>query len=228
MYQLGRRPRHHTIILALLVVAGLVLIGFVIIWLLHVWRNPDAAIQNPPAAISRYYNPAGGSTQPVNEALFSMELPTGWKKLPADPSNPYNPLRFQSAQGTQQLNIYIDHIPTTLAVNRVLAVQAQGNSIGHDTVSDNCTNFLTPSTLQLPQVQASKVAEAMWQGVEFYCDIGNYERNVTGTSSPEGINTLSLGGPTVGTHRLFFTFTDNEITPQYTVFYGILDSFTLK
>jgi hypothetical protein len=228
MYQLGKRPRHHTIIILVVVGVAVVAAGFLIAWLLHIWRSPAADIQNPTSASVEHYNPAGSEQQRIDKSIFSMDVPVGWKELPVDPTDPYQPLRFQSKEGTQRLDVYVDNIPPKLAVNRVLAVQPQGNGIGHDTVSDNCMNFLPPNTLAQPQVQASKVAEAKWQNVEFYCDVGNYERNVTGTSSPAGINMLSLSGSTAGSHQLFFTFTNNNITPQYTVLYGILDSFTLK
>lgn len=226
MYQLGRRSRHHKLLLAAF--AGIVLlsVGFGTFKLINLKTAPDAHIINSPPVITPY-DPMGSAKVHIDETLFRMDLPTGWKAK-GRTADIYAGYSFQSPNpGTQLLTVYIDNLPTSLAVNRVLAVQAQGSQIGHDTVSDNCVNFLPPSSLNTPQAKTQKVVNAKWQNVEFYCDVGNYQRDVVGTSSAEGINRIDLQGAT-SRHSLFFAFTDNGASPDYAVFYSILDNFALK
>ncbi|MFA5004417.1 MAG: hypothetical protein WC498_04045 [Candidatus Saccharimonadales bacterium] len=227
MYQLGKRARHHQ----LLIVAGVLLvlggISFGTYKLLHLTLSPLETITNPPASTTPY-SPEKLANSFVNETYFTTQLPFGWKRVSFQTS-PNIMYTYQGGKAnTQILSIYIDNLPTTLAVNRVLPLEVQGGRLVHGTLSDNCVDFLSPSILNTPQAQTKKVVDAKWQNVEFYCDIGNFQRNVTGTSSEAGINKLVLGGSTTGAHNVFFTYTDNGSSPDYSVFYSVLDSFKLK
>jgi len=124
---------------------------------------------------------------------------------------------------TRWLNVYMDTIPASLAVNRVLPVMGNGAALSLPTnVSDNCTTFTGASN----STQLSVTAK--WQGITFLCDTGNYVRDVVGTSSLEGVNTVSLSTTTSGNHHFFFTYTDNSSSPDYTIFTNALKSFRLN
>jgi hypothetical protein len=74
----------------------------------------------------------------------------------------------------------------------------------------------------------AEATHAKWSGINFLCDLGNYLRDVVGTSSPEGINSVTLTGNTTGKHTLFFMYTDNTPSPDYSTFINALKSFQLK
>jgi hypothetical protein len=117
----------------------------------------------------------------------------------------------------------VDHIPTALAINRLLAVQSSGDKMTPvGMVSDNCTNFTDKAT----ESAATGTAPAKWNGVNFICDMANYERDVVATGSSGGINMVTLSSKS-GTHQVCLVYTDNSIDPDYSVFTDIVQSFTL-
>jgi len=72
-------------------------------------------------------------------------------------------------------------------------------------------------------------ASAKWQGIDFLCDQNNLERDVVGTSSLDGINTVSLNSPSGGgAHKFFFTYTNQSINGDYSVFTDAVTSFKMK
>lgn len=225
MYQLGKRIRHHRKLRnTVLIVGVLVLAGFGIHKLFHTTVKPVSVIHNAPPRTTNYTG-STAATVHVDEPLFGVDLPQGWKKVAsnADVNVPTVTFRSPSSAG-QQLEVFIDTVPATEAVNRVVAVTAQGSGLDHGDVSDNCTTF-TPSN---PATAASGVTNGIWQGDNFLCDSGNYERDVVGIASPDGINTVKLTGPTTGTHKVFLAYTDNNVNPDFSTLYNILESFKLK
>lgn len=218
------RDRRRRRILILII---LLLLGFGIYWLLHLHIKPQQNIKNGKATVTNF-NPNNAPKVHINETLFTVDLPAGWKET-GHITHPFNFYMYQGGDGNAQLlSIYIDAIQTNLAVNRVLPVQAQGNQLSHDAVSDNCITFVSPTTYNSSQAQTIKIVDAKYQDVTFHCDVGNFERDVVGTSTLTDVNKVVLTGPTVGPHPVFFAFTDNTKSPDYNVLYDIVDSFRLK
>lgn len=185
--------------------------------------RPTTTVKQAAAVVSNV-NFNSGSTHTYNEATFSIALPTSWQPVTGQ-KQPFVSYQWQinNSQYHQSLAVYEDNIPQSLAVNRALAVQANGSKLTTiNEVSDNCTDF-TKNSPDAGQTGAF----AKWQGVSFICDVGNYERDVVGTSSATGINTVTLG-TAADTHQFFFTFTDNNINPDFSTFYNALTSFRLK
>lgn len=188
-------------------------------------QETETVIQNG-SGTSRKYDIPSDKTIRFEEAVFTFELPDDWKKLPAEPG-PYKKFSYKSNlknADNRFLDIYMDELPLTMAVNKTVAVQASSGKLTHGTASDNCLNFTGAKTGE----QKGLVVPAKWDGVDFLCDNDNTTRNVIGTSSPGSINQVQLVGPKTGTHKLFFTYTDNNYSPDYTIFYKVLDSFSLK
>jgi hypothetical protein len=165
-------------------------------------------------------------TQHIAETLFSLDLPSDWKRIPP----PQTVYAIYSWQGTSQagtsrrLDVYLNAIPPTLAVNHLLPVRAQGDAIDvTGPVSDNCINFTDKSG----QGAEGGAVLAKWNGVNFLCDTGNYLRDVVAIGSTEGINTITLTGAQNGTHNVLLLYTDNNSTPDYTIFVGAVKSFHL-
>jgi hypothetical protein len=162
------------------------------------------------------------------EPDFTIDLPKTWSPVPR-PVGPYNSYTWKtSTNGSdgEVIAIYEDTIPVHFAVNRVLIVRGE---ISHLTVdgnaSDNCSQYTNGATATAGQVGTP----AKWQGVNFLCDKANQQRDVLGTSSLDGINTVSLKNQSNGTtHKFFFTYTDYKINPDYSIFYNVLNSLNMQ
>ncbi|HSH18543.1 MAG TPA: hypothetical protein VK978_04095 [Candidatus Saccharimonadales bacterium] len=160
-----------------------------------------------------------------NEAAFTMDLPGDWKRLQADLSGPYKKYSYQAGlknADNRYLHIYVDGIPLNMAVNKSVAVRGEGAKLSHGMVSENCIEFTAK-----PSSGALSVP-AKWEGVDFLCDTDSVSRNVVGTSSPGMINKVELTNIGFTKRSFFFVYEDNNYTPDYDIFYKMLDSFTVK
>lgn len=161
--------------------------------------------------------------QQITERYFTLRLPSGWQSVAAPPV-PYTVYSWQGTGGdsARRLDMYIDNTPADLAVNRLLAVQADSDHMDiADAVSDNCTDFTDRATGS----SATGTAPAKWAGVNFICDMGNYERDVVATGSPDAVNAVTLTGSTTGSHKVLLVYTDNSADPDYTIFDAMVRSF---
>lgn len=185
--------------------------------------KPDTHISKAPPPVVNTVIAKNSATKKFNEGDFTIYLPADWIYT-GRADDTYHAYTFENTaenKGARTLAIYVDSIPTTLGVNRVLPVEASGNGVAPNTVSDNCANFTGNKVPGPPSTPAK------WAGIDFLCDLANYARNVTGTSSPGAINVVTLTGPKSGQHKLFFTYTDNSAEPNYQIFYDALQSFRL-
>lgn len=226
MYRLGTPVhKHRKIVLSSLGLILLVILGIVAFKGLHLTAVPQTKIKNA-SPVTTAYDVHEPKKVKIDEPLFSMELPAGWttyKPAPGAPVPAAYDFKSPSAEA-RQLAVYIDAIPATMPLNRIVVVSSNGGTLDHSNASDNCSEYTQPTAAE----KAAGVADGKWQGVDFLCDIGNYERNVVGTASTEGNNQVTLTGPTVGAHKIFLVYTDNGASADYTVFYGIINSFKLK
>jgi len=167
-------------------------------------------------------------TKRYEEANFGVDIPVGWEKA-APPGGQYKTHTWQTSEkGTngQVITIYEDTIPANFAVNRVLIVRGENINLNIEgSASENCSQYTRGGSTTPSGVGAL----AKWQDIEFICDQGNKQRDVIGTSSRDGINTVILKGPLSGQHRYFFTYSNyNSANPDYTPFYETLQSFRMK
>jgi len=166
-------------------------------------------------------------TKLYTEPDFTISLPQNWTLLPR-PVGSYQSYTWQSPDRRtdgQLIEVYEDTIPTNFAVNRVLIVEGGSDQLTiKGQASDNCANFTGSGAA----VHAGGGVRAKWQDVDFLCDVNNQERDVIGTSSTDGINTVKLTSPSGRSHQFFFTYTDFAISPDYTVFYNALQSLRMK
>jgi hypothetical protein len=125
----------------------------------------------------------------------------------------------------QVIEIYENVIPVNFAVNRELDVTGAVSHITLDGVaSDNCITYTRNGPTAISQVGVS----AKWQGISFLCDEYNTEQDVIGTSSTDGVNTVILQTSHGVSHKFFFTYTDYNVSPDYSVFYNALNSFAMR
>lgn len=158
---------------------------------------------------------------------FTIEIPKEWKLMPR-PASSYTTYTWQTSDnssGGQIITVYEDKIPVNFAVNKVQIVRGEGDHIAQEGgASDNCSKYTKGAN---PSNQVG--APAKWQDIDFLCDQGNKQRDVIGTSSKDGINTVILTGPTAGTHKYFITYSNFSVAnPDYTPYTNAISSFRMK
>ena len=126
------------------------------------------------------------------------------------------------------VTVYIDSLPTSLPINRVLPVAGEGNQLAVNPASENCV-LMDKDTASLTPEQATKVKERSmtWKGVTFVCNIPNSLQNAVGTASTEGENKVTLTG-TKGTRRYFIVYTDHAAHLDERTFPDMLRSFRAR
>lgn len=223
MYRLGERPQKRTNLLLL----GLMFLSIIGLLGGGVWylsRN-SSKIQNPGVVV-RSVSDTNGPNQAFDESNFTINLPNDWRLEAKSPTH-YTWRSTKKDQDDRTLNLYFDQIPATLAVTRMVPVRAEGDHLFASSVSDDCSNF-TGIGAGGAQSKGAAAAPAKWQGIDFVCDLSQPNRNAVGTSSADGVNKVTLSGKTSGHHALFFLYIDQNISPNYTIFYNALSSFRLK
>jgi hypothetical protein len=224
MYRLGEREHnHHKLYISLALFAVLVITIF---FVARHFLSPDTEIGKTPAATITNVSFEQTKIQTVDVPYFTMSIPATWKLSSMDAEVPKPNYIWQGTAGEDKnrwLSVYIDANLANFAVNRALHVQASGPSINViGSTSDNCTSFTGVTSSQTGK------SPAKWESIDFLCDSGNYERDVVGIVSADGLNNVNLAGPTKGIHKYFFTFTDNSNQPDYNIFTEALKSFKAK
>jgi hypothetical protein len=161
-------------------------------------------------------------TQNFQLRTFQINLPEDWKQVtPAVEHATYSWRGATAENNARALDIYVDATPSNFAVNRVVSLVANGAGVqAIGSISNNCSTFTLAGATD-PQ---TGIAPSKWNGIDFLCDMANYIRNVVGTSSAEGINTVNVAGPS-GTHKYFFVYTDHSGEPNFDTFTQALQSF---
>jgi hypothetical protein len=210
-------------LIILLVIAGL--ISYAVVLILRELKPETTIKQATPIKTHVSYET---KTTRYKEANFTIDILKDWKQIPR-PAGHYQTYTWQTSDsGTdgQVLTIYEDTIPANFAVNRVLIVRGEGEHLVQTgTASDNCSKYTRDSKASAGQVGAA----AKWQDVDFLCDQSNKQRDVIGTSSLDGVNTVIMKGPTAGQHKYFFSYASyNAANPDYTPFYNALNTFKMQ
>jgi len=214
---------------AIIAIISVCIVGFVailIVILINQTTKKISIVNGPAESVSQTLDPITDGVQHINEASYSFALPAGWHQTKVVISSAENSITWQSFvkdATNRYLTIYTSPIPPTYAVNRELPVFAHGDTLSFGSLSDNCADF-TNSGSSRPLVPVL----AKWQDVNFYCNSPNFVDNVVGTGSQTAINSVTLSGPTSGAQQYFFLYIDRNISPDYTIFYSILNSFRAK
>ena len=220
VYRLGHqtRSRYWPYLLGGLIIICLVVISVI---LPHRLFQPNTSLtQSQAVTKSALIDTA--TSQHITKGIFGVDLPLNWQ-LVTDPHTPYAIYSWQGGGETKdaarRIDIYIDNLPSGLAVNRLLPVESDADHLTiTGSVSDNCANFTDKSA-------PTGAVSAKWGGVNFLCDTANYERDVVATGSAEGVNTITVNGPTAGRHRILLTYTDNSANADYNIFIDVVKSF---
>jgi hypothetical protein len=211
-----------------LVLGVIVILGGVYFFIQRDVAN-STKIKANDQTINGYYN--GGTASghlTVDESTFGLTLPDDWIEIARDSKT--NPTMIQW-RGTKKggesrdLKIYIDKIPETLAVNKVMPITLAGNKISVGDVSDNCINFNTVKYNPKSTTKIIEQAPGVWQNANFICDLGNYVRNVVGTAVVGGSYKATFKSKAGKDINFFFVYTDHTTTPDYQILIDTLTSF---
>jgi hypothetical protein len=167
----------------------------------------------------------------LDDPYFSMEFPSDWKEIGRKNDEHEHSLTWQATkyrEDNRYIKIYIDIIPKNYAVNRMVPLSAHGNTFSVGDISTNCSTFTKGGIAAPGQAQFLHDENAKWMGVDFICDLAQVTDNEVGSSSAEGINTVSVSGPSKGKHSYFFVYTDHNIQPNNNILYSALRSFKAK
>lgn len=222
-----RRRRIFGVLASLFLIIFLV-VGF-ILWDLR--RTKNKAINGESNTVQQVLN-SGTQRMTVDAPLYSLEMPTDWKEIQSKDTPSEHFTTWQATlknESNRFMTLYIDAIPNTKPINRLLPVKATSNTLSVGDVSENCSTFTVGGTLNVNEAIKLKPSPAKLQGVDFICNLPiPVTENEVGTGSPDGINIVKVTGPTKGTHNYFFLYTDHNIQPNYNIFTDIVKSFRAK
>jgi hypothetical protein len=190
--------------------------------------NSKTNITGPAKIVGQAESQATAQTFTVNEPDYTLQLPIGWHAISSITGVNNSDIQYSNSWessgyvGTQLfLSVYVDNIPTTYPVNGLLPLTSYGNRILYGSFSGNCSNFTTGSSIT--------PTPAVWESVDFLCNLPNKTDNQIGTGSTgDPINTVTVTGPTKGTHNYFFLYIDRSAEPDYSILYNIMSSFRAK
>lgn len=225
VYVTGQRVQRHRRRYGVLVLFGTAGILAIIIGLQHL-LTPDTVLSSSKGTV-RTIKVVPAPTKRVATATFTMDVPKTWEKTTTNriPTPAFAWRGTDKDEQGRAIEIYVDTIPKNLAVNRLLPLEAHGNQLlVSGAASPNCMGFADTTKL----LKAAGTIAASWHGANFVCDAGNTERNVTGTSSSQAINSVTVRGSHTGVHRYLFLYTDHSAQADDQVFVDILQSFRAR
>ncbi len=231
-YRYGHRPgrRRRTRVLIVVVISVLILgtVGGLIGYDLYKNRKTAPVESTGRTVIQALDDSVNKLT--INESLYKLELPSDWKEVARKNDTSKNSVTWRATKkngDNRTLELFVDKIPTTQAINRLVPVTTSGSKLNHGDVSDNCESFTKGGTANVSQAVKQPETLAKYQAIDFMCDLPQPTQNKVGTGSAEGINTVTVKG-SMGAHKYFFLYTDHNIQPDYSIFYNIIKSFEAK
>ncbi len=232
-YKYGRRPgrRRRTRIAIVLLISFAIIGGIATLVYMDITKNTkDTAVTGPGRTVAQSID-SNQDVLRIDEPTFTMELPGTWKQVGRTVTVTENSITWQGAkkgEDNRKLTLYVDVIPATLAVNKLLPVSASDNSLTVGDVSDNCATFTQKGTLDAGKAVANRDSVAKYKQIDFICDLAQVVQNKTGTGSIDGINVVNVTGPAKGKHKYFFLFNDQNIQPNLSILTNALKSFKAK
>lgn len=229
-YKFGHRParRRRTRFLIVVLISTLILavVGGVL-WLDLRNNTDDTEVQGTSRQVAQLLDEESGVIK-IDEPTFTMELPNDWKEIARSSDSNERSITWQSTkknENNRKLQMYIDAIPKSRSITRLLPLSARGNSFVVGEASTTCSTF---TKIGDGTGRQDLDTSAKYQNIGFICALGRSIDNETGTGSVEGLNTISVTGPSKGKHSYFFVFSDRNIQPNINMFYDALKSFKAK
>lgn len=226
--RLPRNRKKHLLIILSISMVVLLLGGFLLERTIKnsLKQNNTSDINGPTVSAGKVLGVSTTSpSHTIDEPLFTMTLPDNWREVSSVTTATQNSITWQPSTGTSRwLTVYIDKIPSNIAVNRLLPLTDRGRSLVYGTLSDNCATFASEPI----NTTSGNPVLAKWNGVDFYCDLAGKNDGQVGTGSAGSINSTTVTGPKTGSHRYFFVYVDRSSEPDYDTFCAALNSFIEK
>ena len=149
----------------------------------YIESHSGTTIIHNPVAKTTYVTTANTPVQTFSETDFIIQLQTDWKFI-GQTTGPYNFYTWQDTtkyEDNRILDLYVDTIPG-MAVSRLQPVSADGNRLQIGTMSDILLTFTGAPASSAQTAQSLPNQLAKWQGINFMCDLSNYNNNSVGTS----------------------------------------------
>jgi len=224
MYKIGHREkkiRHHlgAVVVLLVITFGIIATVF---WYFGL-RADKTSIKQANVG-SQVFDPNNSKNNiKIDTALYTVELPSDWKKIAENRDTRYTSVQWQMQSGIKNrwIEIYTDRLPDDLSFNKIIPVSVSSNRIVSEAVSENCVKF-TPSAGNTLKVSSK------WQDAPFLCDMSNKTDNIIGVSEKNVGPVFTLTGPKQGTHKYEFVYTDRGIPEDENPIIVALDSLTPK
>jgi len=213
-----------------LIMAGLVLL-LAGLYFIFIATNKKTDLRNNNKPLVSTVTAQSGNTN-INEADFRLDLPGQWKLTQKDWDARYHAWQWQLSDpkvaAGRWFRVYEDNIPTDYPYGYLIPVEANGVQLAIGQTSGACADFTTTGTKVTSTANGSQAVLSKWQSVNFYCDYGHQALQTVGTSSKGSINSVTMTGFSGKTHKFFFLYEDNNITPDLSLPATILSSFTAK
>ena len=232
-YKYGRRPgRRRRTRVAIVLLISLSIVGAIgtLVYMDIKKSNKDTAVTGTGRTVAQSVD-SNQDVVRVDEPTFTMELPGTWKQVARKTTQTENSITWQGSkkgEDNRKLTLYIDVIPATLAINKLLPVTANGENLDYGDVSDNCATFTQKGTLDAGRAVNNRDSPAKYKEIDFICDLAQVVQNKTGTGSTDGVNMIYVTGPTKGKHKYFFLFDDQNIQPNQAILNNAIKSFKAK
>jgi hypothetical protein len=169
-------------------------------------------------------------TRDFENEYFKITLPTTWVDLGR--KNPFSYEVYYEFQNTLKdydnrwVRVYVDVIPKTQAITKLLPVTVVNNRLVPGELSDTCRSFYgAPTEGGSQSVEQTWIAN--WQGVEFNCNM-NVGENFIGTATSDegyGVTLINQDGTS---HKYFIAYIDHNIHPDNNFIIDVVNSFETR
>lgn len=230
-YRYGHRPgrRRRTRVLIVLAVSLLIVAGVGGLLGYDLYKNRNEPVTGTGRTIAQALDESVNKLS-IDEPTFTMELPSDWKEIDRKNDAHNRSIKWQASKKNAEnryLELFIDIIPTTRSINRLMPVSVLGNGLTTGDISVNCASFTKGGSFNIAEAAKLSDTPAKYQSVDFICDLPRVTDNEVGTGSIGGVNSVSVKGAK-GEHKYFFLYTDRNIQPDDTIFYNAVKSFKAK
>jgi hypothetical protein len=227
MYVINQRSgRKKTILKYLMFSAIFLAIVAILVWLIFFKSRDNSASFVQPNAEPAAVKP---EMRDFENEYFKISLPATWAELGRQ--NPFAYEVYYEFQNTQKdyenrwLRVYVDVIPATQAVTKILPVAAANNRLVPEQISDNCRTFNGAPVGSGQTISQTWLAN--WQGIDFYCNMNSAEYFI-GTASPDEGYGVTLNNLDGSQHRYFIAYIDHNNNPDYNFLIDVVNTFETR